>query len=71
MTVLTGDGQARDTICQLHLSFVAIDLIKMIVVTKLEGRRRGSQSGREMDILIAGGGGGGGLLITSHCGQFV
>ena len=67
MTVITGDGQPRDTICQLNLSFVAPDLIRIIVVTKLEGRGRRSQSGRELDILIAVGG----LLVTGHCGQFV
>ena len=69
MTVITGDGQPRDTMCQLHLSVDAIDLIKMIFVTKLEGRGRGRQSGREMYILI--GVGGLGLLITGHCGQIV
>jgi len=67
MTVLTGDGQARDTIFPLNLSLVAIDLIKMIVVTKLEGRGRGRQPGRKMDILIAGGG----LLVTGHHGHVV
>ena len=73
MTVITGDGQPRDTICQLNLSFVARDLIKMMFVTKLEGRRRRRhQLGREVKILIAvRGGGGGGLLITGHCGHFV
>ena len=71
MTVITGDGQPRDTICQLNLSFVARDLIKMMFVTKLEGRgRRRHQPGRELKILIAVGGGGG-LLITGHCGHFV
>ena len=69
MAVITGDGQPRDTMCQLQPSFVGIDLIKMIVVTKLEGRWRRRQSGREMDILIWVGGLW--LLITGHCGQIV
>lgn len=60
MTVITGEGQP-------NLSFVAIDLIRTLVVTKLEGRWRRGQSGRKLEILIAVGG----LLVTCHCGQFV